>query len=182
MHPLASRPFDLLQEPLQPLGDLLGRERAGPARVRRGQHEAPRDLGPAPVELERERRAPREPQDMRPVEPEGFDQAGQAVGVVDHPERLGRIRRRTTSRRVPREEGEPVGQAVELPSPLAVVAHPAVEEHERWTVSSALVRDRQPADVDPVHPPDHVRSPAPGNRSRYSRYPNSRFRFFPVIS
>jgi hypothetical protein len=68
---------------------------------------------------------------MRAGKADGVDKSGQAVGVVGHEKVVGWIRRAPTARSVPRDDGELVGETLELPAPLAAVGCSAVQEEER---------------------------------------------------
>jgi hypothetical protein len=79
--------------------DDLGRQRAGPAGVRRDEHQRARDVRVPMMELDRESAADRQPDDVRTFEPDPFDERGEAVGVIRQGETIGRIRRRRESGR-----------------------------------------------------------------------------------
>ena len=164
-HELLRRPVREVQHLAQaPLG-LLGRERAGPAGVRRGEDQRSRHRGMAAVELEREPAAEGQPGHVRPLEPERGHEAGEAVREVAERERLGRIRRLAGAGRVPGHDRELVRQRVELVLPRrTAVADVAVQEHERRPVARPLEGDPQPVDLDEIPALRHRRQRTPGGR------------------
>src|SRR5207253_6803602 len=105
--------------------------------------ERPAEPGVLPVELERERRAEREPEHVRTLESKGLDETSQASGVVGHAEGFGWVRRSAASRRVPGHYLELVRQVLDLASPDTAVAEEAVKKDQWRPRANSLVGDSE---------------------------------------
>ena len=128
-----------------------GRDPAHPG-VGTRQHEGPRDRRVASVQLDGEPAAEGQTEHMRPVQPERSDEAGHGVGVVGQAEGLGWVRGLPVARRVPRHDGELVGEGVELGAPCSAIAAIApMEKEERRTHALALEGDAESRNRDLVH-------------------------------
>src|SRR5581483_2146735 len=110
---------------------------------------------------------PREPERVRPPQPERLDETREHVRVIGKPERRRRIVGTSASGRVPRDDGELVREPIELGLPVAAVPQPTVEQDEGRTAPSPLVRDPEPSDLDLHEPP-------PRNPDLTSRRPRAR--------
>jgi hypothetical protein len=147
----------------------LGRQRTRPPCICGGEHKARRNVTMPPLELERETRAEREADDVRPVEPERRDEAGEAVGVAVQPERLGRVRRVSTAGRVPRDDVELIRELFQLPPPFAAIAQAAVQEQDRRAITETSERDAKFVNVHVLHAyyPGHYRGLGRACPARY---------------
>ena len=105
---------------------LLG-QRPLPARIAVDHHQGRDELRPPAVELQCDRAAPRETGDVRRAELEVLDQRGEAVRVVREVEVRRDVGRLARARLVPRDDGELVGQALELRLPEAPIRRRAVK-------------------------------------------------------
>ena len=151
-HHVLVRPLGEVEGQLEPLRDLLGRQRTGPAGVPADQDQC-RWSGWVPaVELQSQRAAEGQPADHGPVQSECGREVGEAVGEVGHPERLGRRVRTACAGRVPDHHRELVGQGVELGAPAGPsVADETLEQQQRRSVARPRVCDPQALDLDGVH-------------------------------
>jgi hypothetical protein len=52
---------------------------------------------------------------------------------------------------VPGDDGELVGEVVELSAPLSAVGDSTVQQDERRAFASLIVSDAEVADLDPIH-------------------------------
>jgi hypothetical protein len=62
-----------------------------------------------------------------------------------------RIRGATTARRIPRHDGELVGQILELPPPLSAIAETTVQQHDRRSVAHPTIGDTERTDFNVFH-------------------------------
>jgi len=92
------------------------------------------------------------PATCRVLQAEALDEAGQAVGVAGHAERLGRVGGPTGARGVPGDHGQLVAEPLQLRPPGGrAVTDVAVEQDQRWPVASAFVGDAEPVDLGRLH-------------------------------
>jgi hypothetical protein len=103
------------------------------------------------IELEGERATERDAGDVWTGKADGSDESGQAVGVIGHEKVARRIRGAPAARSVPGDDGELVGEALELPAPLAAVGYPAVQQEERRPLARLLESDAEVAYPNRVH-------------------------------
>lgn len=144
------------------------RQGAGPPGIRTGKDERHRQPRTLAVELERKRSTERQPYDVRTSQAERSYESRQAVGVVRHPERRGRILRSTGPRRVPGHDRELIRKGVDLALPRrATVSNETVQENKRWSLACPLVRDAKPPNLNLVH--DGSPAPIDSDAAQQSR-------------
>jgi hypothetical protein len=120
---------------------------------------------------------------VRSLQAERTDEGGEAVGVVGHAERLGRIRGAAGARGVPRHHRELVGELIELPTPIAAVAEASVHQDQRRPFAHPPEGDAPSLDLESnsacsttrrpggptTNEPHHHRRPWPADRCRAGR-------------
>lgn len=79
---------------------------------------------------------------MRLLQSEGVDEPGGGIGIAGHAEVLRGVPRASAAGRIPRDDVELAGQAVELGMPVATVAPPSMQEQHGGTAPCAPVGDR----------------------------------------
>ena len=106
----------------------------------------------SPHELERKHAPERDARHVRGRETQRRQEPRETVGVVGEAERLWWIRGPTRPRGVPGDDGELVGESLELRAPRRhSVSEVSVEKHERRPRADALVGDLQPVDLGRLH-------------------------------
>jgi hypothetical protein len=88
------------------------------------------------------------PQHVGAVQLKGAQEARETVGVVRQSEVLRGVVRTAATGGVPRNDGELVGQTLQLPAPHPRVTDAAVEKDQRWPITCSLKSDRQSLNLD----------------------------------
>src|SRR5215207_11267518 len=110
---------------------LLRAERTRPTRVGVGDDHRAHVLGEQAMELERERAAPGQAEEVRSHKAGLVEQGEEAAGVVLHREIFGRVTGLSASRSIPRYDVEVTAEIVDLCPPEATVGYESVQEEER---------------------------------------------------
>ena len=103
------------------------------------------------VELLYDCAAPGEAGDVRRAERERIDQRREAIRVIRQAEIRGHIRGAARPRLVPGNDRELVGQGGNLRLPHPAILGGAVHEHQRRSLTDALVGDLEPIRPDDLH-------------------------------
>jgi hypothetical protein len=151
LHPLGGRPLRLRARPVEPGRHLRRRQGSLPARVGPDENERTHEVRMAVVHRDRQARSERDAAQVRALDVEGGEEARDGVRVIGERHRPGRVVRPATTRRVPGDQVDGVGQLLELWAPRAAVAPPAVQQDERRPLAPAAVGDGPAANLDPFH-------------------------------
>lgn len=131
--------------------DFFLRQGPLPSRVRVGEDEGPYEVRVVAVKLERDSSAPGEARDVSRAKRERIDKPREAVRVIRKTEIRGQIGGVAGPGFIPGDDRELAGQSSELRLPDAAVIAGAMNEHERRSLASALIRDIKARDPDDVH-------------------------------
>ena len=101
-------------------------------------------------QLEREDGSEGEAHDVRRVEAERADERRQGVRVALQPVVVGRVEGPAAPRCIPGHQREAAGEPVELETPVAVVGHGAVQQHQGRPCAAPLIRDAALRKLDEV--------------------------------
>jgi len=123
------------------------------------------------MELERERAAPGQAEEVRSLNAGVVEQGEEAAGVVLHREVFGRVTRLSASRSVPRYDVEVTAEIVDLCPPNATISDESVQEDKRRPGSAAAIDDAEAvAGGEGVHSLDQRMSASPAApRARWRR-------------
>ena len=100
-------------------------------------------LGEQAMELERERAAPGQAEEVGSLNAGVVEQGEETAGVILHREVFGRVGGMSASRSVPRNDVEVTAEIVDLCPPDATIGDESVQEDERRPGPAAAIGDAE---------------------------------------